>query len=75
MRTGLGTKFFGYRSEINGRRRVGNATRPRRMAHNHLFGRRALSGTGGLRQYRRDDEPAAIFHQRVAHEAELGDGT
>jgi hypothetical protein len=42
------------------------------MAYDHLFGHRALSGTGGFRQRCRDDEPAAIFHQRVAQEAELG---
>ena len=42
------------------------------MAHDHRFGRLALGGAGRLRQRRRDDETAAVFHQRVAHEAELG---
>jgi hypothetical protein len=29
-------------------------------------------GRAGRRHRRRDDEPAAVLHQRVAHEAELG---
>ena len=43
-----------------------------RMAHDHLLGRLALGGAGRRRHRRRDDEPVAIFHQRMAHEAELG---
>src|SRR5262245_32459840 len=50
----------------------GKPPRPGRMAHDHLFGRLALGGSGCLRQRRRDDEAVAVFHQRMAHEAELG---
>ena len=42
------------------------------MAHDHLFGGFSLSGTGRLGQRGRDDQSAAVFHQRVAHEAKLG---
>src|SRR4029077_18852607 len=42
------------------------------MAHDHLFGGLALGRAGRLRHRRRDNEPAAVLHQRVAHEAELG---
>ena len=42
------------------------------MAHDHLFGGFSLSGTGRLGQRGRDDQSAAVFHQRVTHEAELG---
>jgi len=45
---------------------------PGRMAHDHLPGRLAPGGAGRLRHRRRDDEHVAIFHQRVAYEAELG---
>ena len=45
---------------------------PGRMVHDHRFGRRPFRGTGRLGQGCRDDETAAVFHQRVAHEAELG---
>ena len=51
----------------------GDTTSPGRVAYDHLFGRLTLGSTGRRRQRCRDDEPAAVFHQRVAHEAELGD--
>src|ERR1700716_52460 len=50
----------------------GDATSPGRVAHDHLFGSLSLSGTGRLGQRGRDDQSAAVFHQRVAHEAKLG---
>jgi hypothetical protein len=37
-----------------------DALRPRRIAHDHLFRRRALGSFGGLGQAGRDDETAAI---------------
>src|SRR4051794_34799396 len=43
------------------------APHPGRMAHDHRFGCRALGAPGRLGQRRRDDEPAAVFHQHVAH--------
>ena len=42
------------------------------MAHDHLFGGLSLSGPGRLGQRGRDDQSAAVFHQRVAYEAKLG---
>jgi transposase len=50
----------------------GNATSPRRMVHDHRFGRLALGGAGRLDHHRRHHEPSTVFHQRMAHEAELG---
>ena len=38
----------------------------------HLFGRLALGGAGRFREGGLHVEPATIFHEHVAHEAELG---